>query len=173
MLFAHVIQGLAHAPVGAHGDELRVHQAAGAVLGVGEQGLQDLLVLHREHLHEQLGVLVRQLVQQGRGIVVMQLADQPRLVLVLQGVEHLGLLLGAQVGEYVGGPLGAQQVGEQAFTVLWGEIRGGAGDVLVGQLPQDATQGIPVAGGDQFRQVLDDIGFAHEIGFVRVRPWAG
>ena len=72
---AHVIDGLAYGPEGRQRDQLPLHQAAGAVLGV-RQALRDAgPLLARDRVENLLALWVVQVLEDGDGIVALHVRD--------------------------------------------------------------------------------------------------
>jgi len=103
---AQVAQHHVDVDVGAHGDHVRVHQAAGAVLGIGQHLLQALAVLavHRledfvddrvGQVFDQVGQVVDvEVLDRGDQFVRIHVRDQALAHLVADVQQHFAVVLG-------------------------------------------------------------------------------
>ena len=72
---AHVVDGLAHGPERRQRDQLALHQAAGAVLGMGEACRDAGPLLARDRVEDLLALRVVEVLQHGDGIVAVHVRD--------------------------------------------------------------------------------------------------
>ena len=105
----------------AHGDHVRVHQAAGGVFRVAEHMLQPFAVLFVQAGHHLGGDMVRQLLQQIRQVIRVQFFDQRDQFVGGQVTQQFDPDLFAQVLQDFGFLIFMQQLPEN-FPFPW---RGG------------------------------------------------
>ncbi len=124
---AQVAQHHVDVDVGAHGHHVRVHQAAGAVLGVGQHLFQALAVLAVHRLEDFVDDRVRQILDQVGQIVDVQVFDR-------------------------GDDLVRVHVGEQAFAHVVADVDQHLAVIFrIDQAPDD----LAFAGRQRFEQVAD------------------
>jgi hypothetical protein len=87
---AHVVDGLADGPRGGHGDDLTLHEPAGAILGKGEAFLDQRPIGLRQGRYDAVADLFVELFEHLDGIVACQLG------------ERLGKFLGLEFDDDVG-----------------------------------------------------------------------
>ena len=156
-LAAQVADGLVDGHLRAQPGVARVHQAAGLVLGVGQQGL-DLEAGRGVEQAEQPGpvVLGRRLDHVG-GVVGLEQAHPLAALAGPPEQEELGLVLGGQADERVLGVLAGQEV-EAVGPLVEVEERPGVAQLLVLERLGGAGGGArPLGLGGQVGQV-DDLG---------------
>ncbi len=125
-----VAQDHVDADVGTDGDGVRVHQAAGSVLRIGEHFLDPLAVLFVHGVQDFLDHRVRQLLQQVGEVVRLEIFDDVRQ------------FLSVQLAQEVAPDVIAQVLQNLAFEVLFHQV---------------PEQG-PLAGGRGFQQVSNITG---------------
>ncbi len=96
---AQVVDGLADGPEGRDRDQLPLHEAAGTVLRVGEDRLENGAIARRNRLQDLALLLLLQILDQVDGIVGVELGDGRRQVDGAELLDHLVADLFLEFGE--------------------------------------------------------------------------
>ncbi len=109
---AREVDHLLHRPERRHGDEIRLHQAAGGLLGIEQVALQGGAVALRHLIEDFLLVVRLEAFEKVGRVVAVELADAAGEDVVRQGLGELVANLLVDLGEHLEVEIGSQRLNE-------------------------------------------------------------